>query len=386
MGQGVRAWRWVLLVGIALVAFWTGVLATAVPAHADGPFSMTLSGTLSGGKAAPTRNGGSVRKVALTLHTSDGAPRLAIALTARETSLPQGQTEGVNAPNGGQVTAIGTLAATGSLSDPTSGLPLFDARVRGAILPDSSLELWVSNTGQQGQLALQVTFPPGDGHTLVGTATGTLTLAADTPAAVVADVWGSATGSVSDPTLWYVTRGAAATAYVLLAVVVALGISLGLRAFDGVMRGWRVLDLHQLLTLVMLGFVGLHLLTLALDPFKPFGVLQILWPFDQTYRPLGVALGVLSLYLVLVITASAYLRRSLSRRVWYGLHLLSYVAFITLTIHGVLVGTDTRTPWMLAIYCGASAMVLWLTLARLFFGLRGGERREVKAQAPARSI
>lgn len=173
-----------------------------------------------------------------------------------------------------------------------------------------------------------------------------------------------------DPTLWYLTRGAATTAYLLLAVVVGLGTSLGVRAFEGVMRGWRVLDLHQTLTLVMLAFVGLHLTTLVLDPFKPFAVAQVVWPFAETYRPVAVALGVLSLYLLVVVTITSYVRSALSTSAWHGIHLTSYVAFVLLTIHGLLTGTDSQTPWMLGLYFGAGAMVLWLTLARIYFAVR----------------
>jgi sulfoxide reductase heme-binding subunit YedZ len=216
-----------------------------------------------------------------------------------------------------------------------------------------------------------------------GAAGGSLVLAPGTSSDIVAHVWGATaapsapaapSANDADPTLWYITRGAAITAYVLLVAVVALGIALGFRGFEGLVRGWRILDLHQVLTLAMLAFVGLHLVTLFLDPFKSFSLLQLLWPLGETYRPVWTVLGVLALYLLLAGTASSYLRRELGQRVWFALHLTSYVAFVLLTLHGFFGGTDSGTPWMLGIYAGASALVVLLTLGRVYVALssRGG--------------
>jgi DMSO/TMAO reductase YedYZ heme-binding membrane subunit len=184
---------------------------------------------------------------------------------------------------------------------------------------------------------------------------------------------------VDDPTLWYVTRGAAATAYLLLTAVMAFGIILSFRGLEGLMRGWRVYDLHQVLTLLMLGFVGLHLVTLYLDPFEPFSLLKLVWPFAETYRPLGTALGVLTLYLLVLVALSSWARRLLSVRFWYVLHLTSYVAFILVTIHGLLTGADSQTPWMLGVYTGSSALIAFLTLGRIYFAAQAARERRARS-------
>jgi sulfoxide reductase heme-binding subunit YedZ len=190
---------------------------------------------------------------------------------------------------------------------------------------------------------------------------------------------------VDDPTLWYVTRGAAATAYLLLTAVMAFGVILSFRGLEGLMRGWRVYDLHQILTLLMLGFVGLHLLTLYLDPFEPFSLLKLVWPFAETYRTLGTALGVLTLYLLVLVMFSSWARRLLGARLWYLLHLTSYLAFILVTIHGLLTGADSQTPWMLGVYTSSSALVALLTLGRVYFAAQGARERRARA-ARARTV
>jgi hypothetical protein len=184
---------------------------------------------------------------------------------------------------------------------------------------------------------------------------------------------------VDDPTLWYITRGAAATAYLLLTAVMAFGIVLSFRGLEGLMRGWRVYDLHQVLTLLLLGFVGLHLVTLYLDPVEPFSLLKLVWPFAETYRPLGTALGVLTLYLIVLVALSSWARRLLSMRLWFALHLTSYIAFILVTIHGLLTGADSQTPWMLGVYTGSSALVAFLTLGRIYFAAQAARERQARA-------
>jgi sulfoxide reductase heme-binding subunit YedZ len=361
----------------AVVAFARAPVQSAQAARADGDFQVTLGGTQRVTNSATGATGVTTRRVAYALRTSDGYPRIAINVSqAREMLLPDGQTKTVTGPNGGQIQASGTLTGDGTANDPIGGTLLFNLRLVGVVLPDHSVALrFTSPAGDAAShMTLTVTFASSEDGPVASMASGSLVLAPGTSGDIVAHVWGGATPSApsandADPTLWYVTRGAAITAYVLLAAVVALGIALGFRGFEGLVRGWRILDLHQVLTLAVLAFVGLHLITLVLDPFKPFSVLQLLWPLGETYRPVWTALGVLALYLLLAITASSYLRRELGQRLWFALHLTSYAAFVLLTLHGFFAGADSDTPWMLGIYAGASALVLLLTLGRVYVAL-----------------
>lgn len=362
----------------ALVALLVALLAVlalgGTAAWADGAFHVMLGGTQTLGKMVPVAGGGTARRADYNLRTSGGYPRLAMSVTqARETFYPSGQTKTVTLPDGSKAAAIGVIEGAGSATDPIGGTLLFDLRLRGAILPDHRLALQLSSptTDPSSQLTLNVTFPDSEASAVSGDASGSLVLGPNASPTTFADVWGaqSSATTANDPTLWYVTRGAASTAYVLLVAVVALGIALGFQGFAGLVRAWRIYDLHQVLTLAMLGFVALHLVTLFLDPFKPFSLVQLAWPLAETYRPVWTSLGVLALYLLLVVTISSYLRRALGNRAWFGLHLLSYVAFVLLTLHGIFGGTDTTTPWMLGIYTGSCALVLALTLGRVYFAL-----------------
>ena len=44
------------------------------------------------------------------------------------------------------------------------------------------------------------------------------------------------------------------------------------------------------------------------DNFLPFNIFQILIPFIDTYRPFWVGLGIISFYILLMVTVTFYLR------------------------------------------------------------------------------
>jgi DMSO/TMAO reductase YedYZ heme-binding membrane subunit len=102
-----------------------------------------------------------------------------------------------------------------------------------------------------------------------------------------------------------------------------------------------LLDLHQWLGGTALMMTGLHLLGLYLDGYIEFGFAELLVPGASDYRPFAVAIGVLSMYAMIAIQATSYLRRWLSTRAWRLTHLLSYGLVWGAAIHAGLAGTDT---------------------------------------------
>ena len=175
----------------------------------------------------------------------------------------------------------------------------------------------------------------------------------------------SGTSGTSNPTLWYITRAAGVSAYVLLAVVVDLGILRSLARQLGERITWVVDEAHQFLALLAAAFVALHLGVLLFDPFITFSPVNLLLPFGEPYQPIGVSLGVLGLYALLVVLASSWLRRFMSRRLWRGLHYSSFVVFVLVTLHGLLAGSDAGLGWMRAIYFAAAASMIFLSALRL---------------------
>ena len=70
-----------------------------------------------------------------------------------------------------------------------------------------------------------------------------------------------------------------------------------------------------------------------------------------------VALGVISLYLVVALIATSLLRRHLSQRVWRLVHWSSYLMWPLAFGHTVTSGTDALAPWMLVVEAVCLAVV-----------------------------
>jgi predicted ferric reductase len=174
--------------------------------------------------------------------------------------------------------------------------------------------------------------------------------------------------AADNPTLWYVTRAAGISAYILLASTVVLGL---LRA---ILRSaktrnatalWLVDEAHQFAALLAVAFVVVHLVALAFDPVLPFTLRNLFLPFDEPYRATATALGVLGLYALGVVALSSWLRRALPYRFWRWLHGISFITFALVTLHGILAGSDSGQPWMALVYWSAVILVGILSLVRL---------------------
>ncbi|HMM43975.1 MAG TPA: ferric reductase-like transmembrane domain-containing protein, partial [Thermomicrobiales bacterium] len=161
--------------------------------------------------------------------------------------------------------------------------------------------------------------------------------------------------------LWYLGRGSGITAFLLVTVAVALGIAVSRRWFAGPIPRLVVHDLHRWVTLTFYVFVALHVVTIWLDPFTHFRLVDVLVPFASTYRPLWMSLGIIAAELSIAVGASVWVRSRIGYRAWHALHGLTYPIFLASLVHGLGTGTDTRTTWATGLYAGSVALVagLW---------------------------
>ena len=175
-----------------------------------------------------------------------------------------------------------------------------------------------------------------------------------------------ASAAAASPTLWYLTRTAAVAAYIALALTAAVGIVRSIARQSGERASWVIDEIHQFVAALAAVLVAAHLITLIFDPFLTFAVKNIFIPGNQPYRPLAVNVGVFGMYALVIVLASSWVRRSLSYAFWRALHYLSFIAFVLVTAHGWLAGSDAKEPWMLAIYGGCTAAIGFLIILRIF--------------------
>src|SRR3984957_6426476 len=161
-----------------------------------------------------------------------------------------------------------------------------------------------------------------------------------------------AAGSSGPSPLWYATRATGVTALVLLTITVALGIA-GASRLES--RHWpRVVTagLHRNISLLVVAFVLVHVLTTVLDSFVSISITAAVIPFSSGYRTFWLGLGAIAFGLILALVITSLLRGRLSYRAWRGIHLLAYVSWPVALWHGLGTGTDSKLPWLLAIDAG----------------------------------
>jgi sulfoxide reductase heme-binding subunit YedZ len=171
--------------------------------------------------------------------------------------------------------------------------------------------------------------------------------------------------AASAPGFWYVSRAAAVVAYVLLWASTAWGILISSKAVKEHVPGPLAYTLHNVTAWLALGFGAVHAWVLLGDRIVSFTPAGILVPFAADYQPVLTGLGTLSLYTGVLVSISFYFTKHIGHRAWRAIHMLSYLMFVGVTIHGLLLGTDSNTLAMQMVYFLATASVLFLTLLRI---------------------
>lgn len=179
------------------------------------------------------------------------------------------------------------------------------------------------------------------------------------------------------PVAWLVARAAGLVAFALLTISVTLGLALSTRLL-GTRRTKLLLGWHQTLMWTALGMLVLHGGALALDPVMRFGLVGVLVPGAAPWRPVPVAAGIATGWLMLALAASFHVRRRIGQRRWRLLHYASFVAWTIGLYHALNVGTDLTGTRGLIFAGVAAAPIVWLTYARILMP-RPGPR-----QVPAR--
>lgn len=166
----------------------------------------------------------------------------------------------------------------------------------------------------------------------------------------------------SQQVMWFITRSAGIIAYLLLWLSMVWGLAIPSRIFGGRLSGDFTFDFHQFLSLLSLGFLGLHIFILTADRYLPFTIAQILVPFLSPYRPVWVGIGTMALYLLVLVTVTFYLRRGIGMRAFRYIHTTSLLAYLASVVHAFMAGTDSSLLVVQFMYAGTFLVVVFLTV------------------------
>jgi len=164
---------------------------------------------------------------------------------------------------------------------------------------------------------------------------------------------------------WYVNRSAGIVAWVLLALSMMAGLFLSSKAAGKKVRPNWLQDLHRGLSGLSVAFVLVHIAGAVADSYVHFGVADVLVPFASGWKPLAIAWGVVTMYLMAAVEITSLARKHLPRKLWRRVHVLSFPLFVTATLHGVTAGTDIKNVVSIAVISIMSAALIGLTVYRV---------------------
>ncbi len=163
---------------------------------------------------------------------------------------------------------------------------------------------------------------------------------------------------------WMVIRGSGVVAFSLLAISVIWGLALTTKVLGSLAKAKPLTWFHESLAVGAVLATIVHMVALSVHDYIPFAWSDILIPGRSGWRPVAVAFGVVGFYGLALISVSFYLKRWIGQKAWRALHFGSFGVFVATALHGILAGTDSSEPWMMALYAGSTAAVVGLLLVR----------------------
>ena len=175
---------------------------------------------------------------------------------------------------------------------------------------------------------------------------------------------------------WYLSRATAMTAFILLWLSMAMGISITNRLAKVWPGGPTAFDLHEFLSLLGIAFALFHGAILMGDHYIHYDLTQVLVPFSSLqYKPFWIGLGQLSFYVWGIVILSFYLRKRINTRNWRFIHYATYLGFGLALVHGIASGTDSGLTWTNMMYWTSSAALLFLLVYRIQVSLGNKQKR-----------
>ncbi len=180
---------------------------------------------------------------------------------------------------------------------------------------------------------------------------------------------------------WYLARSSGLVSGVLIIAAFIWGILLSTPLLKPVKRPAWVLDLHRWLSTLAVVFVALHLIGLVADSYVTFDLKSIFVPFASEWKPLAVTWGIAGMYLLIAIQLSSWqrVRSRLSRKVWHGIHLLSFGLVWVVVVHSGAAGTDTDNRLYVITLVLAIFVAVFVVLYRILAGTNKSQRSRAAA-------
>ena len=169
---------------------------------------------------------------------------------------------------------------------------------------------------------------------------------------------------------WYVARATGLVTLGFLTASVLLGILTSFRWSSPTWPRFVVEFVHRNVSLLVLVFLAIHVVTVVLDAFAPIRWIDVFVPFISAYRPFWLGLGAIALDLLLALVVTSLLRHRLGYTTWRVVHWLAYACWPVAVLHGFGTGSDTTSGLVLVFTAACVVSVLVAGALRIAAGLR----------------
>jgi len=173
----------------------------------------------------------------------------------------------------------------------------------------------------------------------------------------------------SGTTMWYLARGSGVVTLVFLTISVVLGIVTSFRWSSPNWPRFVVEFVHRNVSLLVVVFLGIHVVTVLLDAFAPIRIVDVFVPFISQYRPIWLGLGAVAFDLVVALVVTSLLRHRIGYSGWRIVHWLAYACWPVAVVHGLGTGSDVKSGLVFGVTVACVAAVLLATAARVYVGL-----------------
>ncbi|MGL4767316.1 MAG: hypothetical protein ACRCV6_04465 [Formosimonas sp.] len=166
---------------------------------------------------------------------------------------------------------------------------------------------------------------------------------------------------------WFISRASGVAAYVLFWLAMMLGLLMSNKLLRQYIKPPTLLALHEFASLLGWGFATVHAFILLGDEYIHLSVWQVLIPWTNDLPQVHfISFGQLAWYLLGLIVLSFHLRSRIGMTAWRWLHVGAFLAYMLVTVHGLLAGTDTSSLGMMTLYVVSNGAIVFLTLYRMF--------------------
>ncbi len=174
--------------------------------------------------------------------------------------------------------------------------------------------------------------------------------------------------------LWYATRGFGVVSLLMLTASVVLGIMTRNRHEGREWPRFVVAAMHRNVSLLVVVFVALHVVTTVQDAFAPIHYLDAIIPFASPYRTAWLGFGTVAVDLLLALTITSLLRARIGYRAWQLVHWTSYACWPVAFVHALGTGSDTRALWSIVLDAAVLLAVVGAVVWRFIVLRREGGR------------